>query len=293
MTKSVHFFAAPFTRQITLRRAVIAAAGLVVLFAGFCPLPSGMPLVGVAAASEEEAGESASERHGLTALVRDLERIKQENRELRGELEGLEHQLRRLEQQQRSLYEDLDERIMELHAQDRPAASSPPEAEPPAGWRPADGPVPDLEGPMGAHVPGAASGDETNATEVDERSLYQGAFERLSDGDFGAAREGFARVVEHFPEGRYAPNALYWIAETYYAEREFSAARERFKQVVIDHPESEKAGDALLKLGYVAFEEGDYDEALERLEQVRAAYPESTAAELAQRRIGEIRRLSP
>ncbi|MCG5548364.1 tol-pal system protein YbgF [Halorhodospira halochloris] len=223
--------------------------------------------------------EDKLEGRGFSEVIRDLERIKQENRELRGDIEQLNHQLRRLEQRQHSLYEDLDDRIAELHR--RPTREDKEAA-------PRHTPLASLEEDL--HL----NDDDEHPEQVgDESELYQQAFEKLSDGLFEQARDDFALVLEHFPEGRYAANALYWIAETYYAENDFEVAADYFEQILDDYAESDKAPDALLKLGYIAFEEDELEKAMAKLEQVRDEHPETTAAELAQQRISDIRRLMP
>ncbi len=211
--------------------------------------------------------EDLLDGRGLAELVRDVERIKQENRELRGDVESLDRQVRRLQERQREHYADLDDRLREL--QERGPAEAPEQI-----------PIPDLE-------------DPDSEEDADAGELYQAAFRQLGDGLYEDAREGFRDVLDADPDSDYAANAVYWIAETYYAERDFEAAGEYFERVIDEYGDSDKVPDARLKLGYIAFEEDRLEDARDKLEAVQEEHPDSTAANLAQQRVAEIRRLLP
>ncbi|GEM_PF-2128480 len=222
--------------------------------------------------AQEDGARSQQTGRSQSDLIRDMERLKREYRELRGDVERLQREVKRLRERERSHYMDLDNRLQRLRQQgaetgaDSGAASS-------AGGE-AD----------------AASGAQP---EREAAELYQAAFDELDQGRYEAAREGLQQVVEAYPESEYASNAVYWIAETHYAERSFEAAAEQFQRLLETYPDSNKVADAQLKLGYVAFEQDRLQLAKERLEKVRTAYPESTAANLAEQRLAQIRQLRP
>lgn len=223
------------------------------------------------------AQEGDGQDRGLGELVRDLQRIKDENRELRGEIETLQRQLQKLQRRQREHYKDLDGRLQELRAQ-----GTAPEGGAGSGGEQAAGqageiPIPEL------------SEAEGSSDTPSEQALYERAFGKLNAGDYAQARAGLERLLERFPEGEYADNARYWIAETYYAESRLDQAAEHFERVLERHPDSGKAADAQLKLGYIAFKRGELETARKRLERVREQYPESTAAGLAEERLTQIR----
>lgn len=215
--------------------------------------------------------EDLLEGRGLSEMLRDLERLKRENQQLRGEIEELQRAVRLLEERQQDHYIDFDERIQEIET---------------AGTLPAPEREPDR-----IPVPDLADDDELDEDDIDEGEQYRSAFRKLSDGLFEESRDDFKELLEAFPDGRYAANARYWIAETYYAERSFEQASEHFEKVLEAHEDSDKVPDALLKLGFVAFEEGDLERAEERLNRVRDDFPDSTAASLAQQRLSELRQL--
>ena len=254
------------TARTRLSRAIAAA-----LAAG---LLATAPAAAVDLEDRLDRLEELLEGRGLAELVRDIERLKRENQELRGEVEQLTRQVRILEDRQRSHYADLDDRLQGIEA-----APPVPEQEVVEEDEPAE--------PDRVAIPELTpSGEKAN-----EAERYRTAFARLGDGLYEDAREEFQRLIDDFPDGAYAANARYWIAESYYADREFESAGEHFQMVLDDHPESDKVADAMLKLGFVAFEEGDIEQASAHLEKVREEHPDTTAASLAQQRLSEIRRL--
>lgn len=224
--------------------------------------------------------EDKLEGGGFAEVIRDLERIKEENRELRGEIEQLNHQVKRLEKRQHSLYEDLDDRLAEMRRRSAPAQQTQKQAT-------SHAPLPALQEEL------TLSGEESGPTEqiADEEDIYQEAFNLISDGLFKQARDKLSLLLGHYPDGRYAANALYWIAETYYAASDLDQARDYFNQVVKEHSDSNKAPDALLKLGFIAFDQDNLEEAMTKLKKVNENHPETPAAELARQRMADIRRL--
>ncbi|MFP4146443.1 MAG: tol-pal system protein YbgF [Halorhodospira sp.] len=210
--------------------------------------------------------EERLEGRGLSELIRDMERVKGENRELRGAIERLERDLQRLQERQREHYADLDDRLQELRER------APEEGEEEAS---------------------SSEEDEDETGNDHAEAAYQAAFEELGEGRYEEAREGFEEMLEEYPESDFQANAVYWIAETYYAEQAFDRATEAFQRLLEKHPDSDKVPDAQLKLGYIAFEQDELTTARERLEGVVEEHPETTAANLAQQRLSEIRQLLP
>ncbi|MCW0415390.1 Cell division coordinator CpoB [Xanthomonas sacchari] len=87
----------------------------------------------------------------------------------------------------------------------------------------------------------------------------------------------------------YAPNALYWLGESYYATKNFQLAEAQFQDLIGRYPTHDKAPGALLKLGLSQYGEGRVQDAEQTLQQVGAKYPGSDAARTAQDRLQSIR----
>jgi tol-pal system protein YbgF len=92
-----------------------------------------------------------------------------------------------------------------------------------------------------------------------------------------------------FPDGDYAPNAQYWLGESYYVTQNYGIALDAFQALLRRFPNSSKAPDALLKLGYCQYELRQWDEAEATLNRVMQQYPDTTVARLAQGRLRAMR----
>ncbi|TVP88753.1 MAG: tol-pal system protein YbgF [Thioalkalivibrio sp.] len=193
----------------------------------------------------------------LTDMLRSVDDLQSEVRQLRGQVEQMENELRNVRARQRDQFRNLDERLGlvegDLVADRAPMPDALPVDEPLAG--------------------------------ADEQASYEAAFDRLMGGDYEAAIRQLERFMERYPDGVYAANALYWLAEAKYASGDYEAALVDFEAVRNRFPDSDKAADALLKIGYSHFELGNSEEARTALEQVLEDHPGTTLSRLAQDRL--------
>ena len=194
----------------------------------------------------------------LTEMLRNVEALQSEVRQLRGQVEELDNELRNLRARQRDQFRHLDERMAMVEGGARVDRTPQPE------------PLPDI----GEAPPPA-----------DEQRAYEAAFELLMSGDYDAAIPRLERFMEQYPDGSYSANALYWLGEAKYANRDYEGALVDFEAVRSRFGDSDKAGDALLKVGYSHFELGNSDQARAALEEVVARYPGTTLSRLAQDRL--------
>jgi len=127
---------------------------------------------------------------------------------------------------------------------------------------------------------GPASGE-------DPMTVYQDARAALGRREHAAAIAAFKHFVERWPSHDYADNAQYWLGEAYYDQADYKTALIEFRAVVQRYPGGNKAPDALLKVGYCLAKLGETAEASDVLTQVAQIYPKTDAARLAQKRLGE------
>ena len=73
-------------------------------------------------------------------------------------------------------------------------------------------------------------------------------------------------------------NALYWLGEVYSLQGQKKEASWQFKSVVDNYPQGSKAADALLKLALIHAETGKLVLARQELQDVQKRYPNSSAA---------------
>lgn len=142
---------------------------------------------------------------------------------------------------------------------------------------------------------GAASGttpaDPAPATSSSAGTdVYDAAFADYTSGHYELAREGFAEMLQRFPQSELAPEAAYWWAETYYAEGQHEQARAGFERVVQRWPEHRVVPGALLKWAYSLLELGQRERAMQILDRIRNEHPDSDEALIAEHRRNSLER---
>lgn len=134
----------------------------------------------------------------------------------------------------------------------------------------------------GAPAGGAAPADEPT-------TFYNAALSQYNRGAYGTARSGFEDFLANYPEHELAPDAQYFLAETYAAEEAYGRALEEFSEVWerwSDHP---RAASALYRSGVMEVERGRLDDGRAFFERVLAGYPNSAEAPLAEDQLARLR----
>ncbi len=137
---------------------------------------------------------------------------------------------------------------------------------------------------------GAAPGDTSaRAATPTADQMYQNARTQHIRGALTTARSGYQQFLQAYPTDARAPDALYYIAETFGEQTPDSTAA-YYTQVVGQFPRSPRASSALLRLGRLAENRGDRAAARRYYQRVIQDYPNSDDVELARDRL---RTLSP
>lgn len=124
---------------------------------------------------------------------------------------------------------------------------------------------------------------------ISPTSAFNLAYNDYLNGRYELAVTGFQRFLKDFPSTSLAPNAHYWLGESYFSLKDYSRAIQAFQKVVNDHPRSEKVPPALFKLGLIATETGDLPGARRYLKRVIEEFSTSDEAKLAKNKLAEIR----
>ncbi len=110
----------------------------------------------------------------------------------------------------------------------------------------------------------------------------------MKAGRYDDSAQLFLSFLELYPNGVYAPNALYWLGESYYATRNFPMAETQFRELLaLSDPRQSRGLPAQDRP--LAVRRGQGDQAQQTLETVVAQYPGSDAARTAQDRLQSIR----
>ena len=206
--------------------------------------------------------ERVMDNQSMLDLVTQVEQLQGETRELRGQLEELQHATESSRDSERQRYVDLDERLQGLERR--------------GGAQFGGGVV------AGAAVVGSG---QIPVPGGDDKANYQAAFDLLKDGQYNEAARAFSQFLAAFPDSVLVDNAQYWYAETKYVSRAFADALPAFQTVISQYPDSRKVPDALLKIGYCNYELKNWNAARTALGKVTQDYPDTTAARLASKRL--------
>ena len=147
-----------------------------------------------------------------------------------------------------------------------------------------------------AEVPGepqvSASVQDTSgavyASQAGPQQLYKRALDLTLAGKPMQARPMFQEFLQKFPKHEMVPNALYWLGETYYAEKDYPQAILAFKDVSTKYPDHDKTSASLLKIGMSYRNVGDVDNAIFYLRTLVDEHPESEPARLARQMLQEL-----
>jgi tol-pal system protein YbgF len=260
--------------------------GLVMLYSPIILAQSPAPIITVQ--STEERLERLERRvRSLTEIMLRIDRLQQEMRELRGEVEVQAHAMETLKKRQRDLYLDIDQRLSQQ------LGSSPPAGGAPAG--PAAPPPGQISAPSPPRAETGAPREQTRSPAVraadtaGEEKAYQRAFDLLKQGRYEESIAAFRRFLEKYPAGNYSDNAQYWLGEASYVSRDFDTALVEFEKVVTMHPYSPKVPGAMLKTGFIYYEQQKWSQARKRLTELTQRYPAATESRLALKRLERMR----
>lgn len=150
---------------------------------------------------------------------------------------------------------------------------------------PAPGPAPGP--PLPADTTGAAARPPAGGVPTPDQ-LFQASLQELRRGALGTARAGFREFLRTYPTHAQAPDALYFIGETFAVDQPDSATA-YYRQVADRYRTSERAPTSLYKMGLIAEQGGDRAAARTLYQQVVQQYPRSREADLARDRLATVR----
>lgn len=227
--------------------------------------------------------QQAASNQGNVDLLRQVTQIKSELQALRGQIEELQRRSEQLEATSRAQYLDLDGRLNRIEGGVAPPTLDPdsvPADSPTAAPAPATAvadPAPAVYGDPGAM-----------ARTADERSDYEVAFNALKAGQYAESAQLFQDFLRAHPSGAYAPNAYYWLGESYYVTQNYALAQQQFQALIDRYPTHDKAPGALLKIGLSQYGQNLLADAEKTLTEVTTRYPGTDAARTADDRLRAI-----
>ena len=120
------------------------------------------------------------------------------------------------------------------------------------------------------------------------QKLYDDAQIDFKEKKYADARHKFEKFAKDNAKHSLAPNAMFWIGETYYAEKKYEDAILAYDNFLKKYPSHDKARGAMLKQAFSFIEIGDKKTGKVILESLIEKYPQSAEADLAEKKIAEV-----
>lgn len=234
--------------------------------------------------SSQNARMRADFANRLLAVDRQLVQIQALGGQSQQQIRDLQRQLEQRAAEARQAEADADS--AEAAPPPRPAPAPPPApTERPAATRPSADTArtaarPPATRPQSPARPRTGDGPPT-ADEAYEAAL--GAYRR---GSLSTAREGFQEFLRIAPSDPRAPDAQFYVGESY--SRDPDAAIAAYQRVVERWPSSPRASAALLRMAKLEIARGDRAQARAHLNQILRSYPRSDEAEEARTQLDRL-----
>lgn len=209
-----------------------------------------------------------------------LQALQEEVLQLRGLTEEQAYQLKQIKDTQRDHYLDLDRRLGGLQQKLRQVSGNAPVLGQPAT-------IPSTVAPTKSapsiETVTAAKQNLSDDKAQSESNDYDHAYGLVKNKKFEQAGKAFEKLLIDYPDGKFAPNAHYWMGELFMVDSDLNNAAIAFSKVVTLYPKHWKSADALYKLGEIHFRLGESEKSRQYLNRAVTQFPNSTAARFATR----------
>ena len=176
-----------------------------------------------------------------------LTQIQDQIRTLTGEVETQGNEVAQMKTENQRMIQDMQMRLNDLEAKvgggstQQSSGPAPQAAETPAATQ--------SGGTLGTLVPGPNGSVPAGTSSGSPEADYAAAYNELGQGDYAGAEAGFTAFLRQYPKQALAPQAEFWLGETFYARGMMDQAAAKFADTYKQYPNGAKAPDSLLKLG--------------------------------------------
>ncbi|MGH6639341.1 MAG: tol-pal system protein YbgF [Polaromonas sp.] len=197
--------------------------------------------------------DNAQLRRSLLDLSSQIEALRSEVANMRGQNEQLARVVADMQRHQKDLTQGVDERLRKFE-------------------------------------PGKVTVDGKEfVAEPAEKQEFEAALAVLRKGDFAAAQTSFQAFMKRYPQSGYKSSALFWLGNAQYALRNYRDAVANFRALAAAEPDHMRAPEALLSMANCQVELKDVKAARKTLEDLVKAYPQSEAASVAKERLVKLK----
>jgi tol-pal system protein YbgF len=124
---------------------------------------------------------------------------------------------------------------------------------------------------------------------LSEQDYYQRGFALLKASKHSQAINIFKQQISSYPQGSYADDAHYWIAESLYVNRALDDSKQYFRSIIDNYSQSPRLPDAMLKTAYIEQQQDNVIESRILLQEIIQYHPRSNAAISAKNRLPELK----
>ena len=196
--------------------------------------------------------QGANSRRAVLDLANQVETLRAELAQLRGQNEQLARDISDLQRQQKSVLSVLDERLRTLE-------------------------------------PARVSQDGVEFTvQPREKAEFEAAMAALRASDFDRAAELYGQFMRRYPDSGYLPAVLYWQGNARYAARDYKPAIDSYRALIAKVPGHARVPEAMLQIANCQQELKDAKAARRTLEELLKAYPKSEAGNTARDRLARL-----
>ncbi|NCV94714.1 MAG: tol-pal system protein YbgF [Burkholderiaceae bacterium] len=186
-------------------------------------------------------------------LQNQIEKLRTENAQLRGQIESLQKQTDDLTKNQKTYYQDLDNRLTRFE-------------------------------PQTIEVEGV-----TGVVQAGERSAYEEALNAFQNNQVKKADSDLTAFIRKYPSSPYLPLALFWSGNTKYALKDYNGSINQLQTLISRFPGHQRVPAAMLTLGNANLESGKKAVAKKVLSDLISKYPDSEAAKEAKPIVANIK----
>ena len=234
-------------------------------------------------------------------IMQKNQKLEEDIRKLRGQLEEHENAIDQLKKELTNRYTDLDQRIELLSQKIDPPEENTETENPnegaaseiaPSNTTPSAAPVnlapaTQTPPPVMPTKTNTSTTDTTNNQIELEKAAYTVALDAYKQGGAKKAIQPMQNFIKNHPNGIYAGNAYFWLAEFYLALEpvDYKAAKQNYNIVATRYPNSAKASRAVYQLYSIA-KEVDKNTALANQYKTKllTQFPQSEEAKFIQKK---------
>ena len=207
--------------------------------------------------------EAVVQGQGLADMQNQLEALKQEIADLKGDIEVAAHKLETTQQRQKDLYTDTDTRLRKIESGANSTSTQ----------------------QNGSSAPVTASANAIPPSEEKDVTAFNEADNLSRAANHKQAFDAFDTFLKEYPTSKLVPDALYGMGYSQFALKNYKSSIATQQKLINAHPESAKVPDAQYNLANSQIQLSQIASAKKTLKDLIAKYPNADITPSAQKRL--------